>query len=214
MAADGNWSVQVPAADLQALPQGNVAIAVTATDGAGNTATLSSNATADFTAPLLTVNPVSGDGYINASEAAEGVTITGTASISEAGRTVTVTLNGETYTGIVQPNGQWNVAVPATAFNGVADGSYPVSVQLSDAAGNSTTVNSGVQLAADAANGPTITVNTFAGNNVLDGAEQQTAQQLSGSTSRVEAGQTVLILLNVACQWRIKREMWRQAAKP
>ena len=196
VAADGNWSVQVPAADLQALPQGNVAIAVTATDGAGNTATLNSNATADFTAPLLTVNPVSGDGYINASEAAEGVTITGTASISEAGRTVTVTLNGETYTGIVQPNGQWNVAVPATAFNGVADGSYPVSVQLSDAAGNSTTVNSGVQLAADAANGPTITVNTFAGNNVLDGAEQQTAQQLSGSTSRVEAGQTVLILLN------------------
>ncbi|WP_047608344.1 Ig-like domain-containing protein [Rahnella aquatilis] len=196
VAADGSWSVQIPAADLQALPQGNVAISVIATDGAGNTAAVSGTATADFTTPLLTVNPVSGDGYINTTEAAAGVAITGTASLSEAGRTITVTLNGETYTGIVQPNGQWSVSVPATAFNGVADGSYPLQAQLSDAAGNSTTVSSDVQLAADVANGPTISVNTFAGNNVLDGAEQQTAQQLSGSTSHVEAGQTVLILLN------------------
>ncbi|UJD88504.1 Ig-like domain-containing protein [Rahnella aquatilis] len=196
VAADGNWSVQVPVADLQALPQGNVAISVTVTDSAGNTAAISGNATADFTAPLLTVNPVSGDGYINGTEAAAGVAITGTASISEAGRTVTVTLNGETYTGIVQPNGQWSVSVPAAVFSGIADGNYPLQVQLSDAAGNTTTVGSNVQLVADAANGPTITVNTFAGNNVLDGAEQQTAQSLSGSTSQVEAGQTVLILLN------------------
>ncbi|UHM89485.1 Ig-like domain-containing protein [Rahnella victoriana] len=196
VAADGSWTVKVPAADLQALPAGNVPITVNATDGAGNTASVSGNASADFTAPTLTVNPVSGDGYINGAEAADGVAITGTASISEQGRTVTVTLNGETYTGIVQPNGQWSVSVPAATFNGVADGSYPVKVQLSDAAGNSTTVNSSVQVAADAANSPTISVNTFAGNNVLDGAEQKTAQQLSGTTSHVEAGQTVLILLN------------------
>lgn len=192
----GVWSVSLPSADLQALPAGNNAIVVNVTDSAGNTATLSGSATVDFTAPTLTLNPVSGDGYINSAEAAADINVTGTASISEAGNTVTVTINGQPYTGIVAVNGQWTVTIPAGALAGVTDGQYPVTVQLSDAAGNSTTITSNVQLAADPALAPTITLNAFAGDNILDGAEQQTAQTLSGTTTHVEAGQVVNITLN------------------
>ena len=196
VAADGSWTVTLPAADLQALPQGPLQISVTAADAAGNTATVVSTANADFTAPVLTVNPVAGDGYVSIAEAAGPIAITGTASLSEAGRTVSVTLNGETYTGTVQPNGQWSITVPAGALSAVADGQYPLSVEISDAAGNSTTVTSTVQLDGNPATAPTLTLNTFAGNNVVDGAEQQTAQILSGTTTQVEAGQTVTVTLN------------------
>lgn len=192
----GVWSVSLTSADLQALPPGNNAIVVNVTDSAGNTATLNGTATVDLTAPTLTINPVSGDGYINNAEAAADIAVTGTASITEAGNTVTVTINGQPYTGIVAANGQWTVTIPAGAMTGVADGQYPVTVQLSDAAGNSTTVTSNVQLAADPASAPTITLNAFTGDNILDGAEQQTAQTISGTTTHVEAGQIVNITLN------------------
>lgn len=196
VAADGTWTVNLPAGDLQALTQGPVQISVTATDSAGNTATVVSTATADFTSPVLTVNPVTGDGYVSIAEAAGPLAITGTASLSEAGRTVSVTLNGVTYTGTVLPNGQWSISVPAGALSAVANGQYPLTVEISDAAGNSTTITSNVQLSGNPENGPTITLNAFAGNNVVDGAEQQTAQIISGSTTNVEAGQVVSITLN------------------
>jgi len=192
----GVWSVSLPSADLQALPAGNNAIVVNVTDSAGNSATLSGTVTVDLTAPTLTVNPVSGDGYVNGAEAAADIAVTGTASISEAGNTVTVTVNGQPYTGIVAANGQWTVTIPAGALAGVPDGQYPVTVQLADAAGNSTTITSNVQLATDPASAPTITLNAFAGDNILDGAEQQTAQSISGTTTHVEAGQIVNITLN------------------
>lgn len=196
--ADGNgaWSVSVPSADLQALPAGANAVVVNVTDSAGNTATLNSSVIVDLTAPTLTVNPVSGDGYVNINEAASDIAVTGSASISDAGQTVTITLNGQSYTGTVGVNGQWSVTVPAGALAGVANGQYPLTAQISDVAGNSTTITSVVQLAADPASAPTITLNTFAGDNILNGAEQQTAQTLSGTTTDVEAGQLVSVTLN------------------
>ncbi|WP_114195382.1 Ig-like domain-containing protein [Edaphovirga cremea] len=194
--SNGNWTVTVPADVLQALPQGDNALSVVVTDAAGNTNTLDSSVNVDTIAPTLLINPVTGDGVINAAEAAAAIAITGSASITEAGRTVTVTLNGQSYTGVVQDNGTWGVSVPAGALAGVANGSYPLTATLSDAAGNSTEVTQNVTLDADPASLPTLTLNAFAGDNLLNGAEQQTAQPLSGSTTNVEAGQFVLITLN------------------
>ncbi|WP_411704772.1 Ig-like domain-containing protein [Edaphovirga cremea] len=193
--SNGNWTVTVPADVLQALPQGDNPLSVVVTDAAGNTNTLDSSVNVDTVAPTLTINPVTGDGVINAAEAA-AIAITGTASLSEAGRTVTVILNGQSYTGVVQDNGTWGVSVPAGALAGVANGSYPLTATLSDAAGNSTEVTQNVTLDADPTSLPTLTLNAFAGDNILNGAEQQTAQPLSGSTTNVEAGQFVLITLN------------------
>lgn len=194
--ASGNWSVSISSADLKALPEGGNPIVVVATDHAGNSTTLNSNVTVDLSAPTLIVNPLTGDGIVSSAEAVALIELTGTASVTEAGKTVTVTLNGSTYTGLVGSDGGWTVNIPAGVLSSVASGQYPLNVSLTDAAGNTTSVSSSVTLATGADSQPTLTINAFAGNNIIDGAEQQVTQILSGSTTHVEAGQQVTITLN------------------
>ncbi|VTR46931.1 Uncharacterised protein [Serratia fonticola] len=66
--------------------------------------------------------------------------VSGTASIGDAGRTVTVTLNGKSYTGVVANDGTWSATIPSADLQAMGDGSYPLTTTLSDAAGNTTTV--------------------------------------------------------------------------
>ncbi|MGP9417938.1 Ig-like domain-containing protein [Ewingella sp. AOP9-I1-14] len=196
VAANGSWTISIPSADLQALPEGSNPIVVVASDNAGNSTTINSNVTVDLSAPTLTVNPLAGDGIVSSAEAAAAIELTGTASVSEAGKTITVTLNGATYTGVVGGDGSWKVNIPAGVLNGVASGQYPLSVSLTDEAGNTTTQTSNVTLATGVDSQPTLTLNAFAGNNVIDGAERLADQTLSGTTTNVEAGQQVTITLN------------------
>ncbi|MES4613654.1 Ig-like domain-containing protein [Ewingella sp. CoE-038-23] len=196
VAANGSWTISIPSADLQALPEGSNPIVVVASDNAGNSTTINSNVTVDLSAPTLTVNPLAGDGIVSSAEAAAAIELTGTASVSEAGKTITVTLNGATYTGVVGGDGSWTVNIPAGVLNGVASGQYPLSVSLTDEAGNTTTQTSNVTLATGVDSQPTLTLNAFAGNNVIDGAERLADQTLSGTTTNVEAGQQVTITLN------------------
>jgi ribosomal 50S subunit-recycling heat shock protein len=192
----GHWSVTVPAADLQALPDGTPALSVVVTDAAGNSNTLNTTVTVDETAPTLTVNVVAGDDVLNAAEVQVAQTVSGTASVADAGRTVTLTLNGKTYTAVVQPDGTWSASLPAADLQALSDGSHNLVATLTDAAGNSTSVTHGISVDADPANLPTLSISVFAGNDVLDGAEVKTAQTISGSTTHVQAGQTVTVTLN------------------
>ncbi|WP_447885379.1 Ig-like domain-containing protein [Serratia fonticola] len=194
--ANGNWSVTIPAADLQALPDGTPALSVTVTDAAGNSNTLNTTVTVDETAPTLTVSLVAGDDVLNAAEVLVAQTVSGTASIGDAGRTVTLTLNGKTYTAVVQPDGSWSTSLPAADLAALADGSHNLVATLTDAAGNSTSVTHNINVDANPANLPTLSINVFAGNDIVDGAEVKTAQTLTGTTTHVEAGQTVTITLN------------------
>ncbi|WP_308737493.1 Ig-like domain-containing protein [Serratia fonticola] len=192
----GNWSVSVPSADLQALPDGTPTLTVTVTDAAGNSNTLNTTVTVDETAPTLTINTIAGDDILNAAEVQVAQTVSGTASVADSGRTVTLTLNGKTYTAVVQADGTWSASLPATDLAALADGNHNLVAILTDAAGNSTSVTHGVNVDANPANLPTISVGVFAGNDIVDGAEVKTAQTLSGTTTHVEAGQTVTITLN------------------
>lgn len=194
--ANGSWTISIPSADLKGLPEGSNPIVVVASDSAGNSTTINSNVTVDLSAPTLTVNPLTADGIVNSAEAAGALELTGTASVSEAGKTITVTLNGSTYTGLVGSDGNWTVNIPAGVLNGVASGQYPLTVSLTDEAGNTTTQTSNVTLATGVDSQPTLTLNAFAGNNVIDGAERLADQTLSGTTTHVEAGQQVNITLN------------------
>ncbi|THD39101.1 Ig-like domain-containing protein, partial [Enterobacteriaceae bacterium ML5] len=196
VASDGTFTVTVPPSLLGTLPQGSNNIVVTVTDPAGNNNTLTTPVSVDTVAPTLTVNPLEGDGYISVAEAATQMTLTGTASVSEAGRPVVVTINGVDYTGaIVQPDGSWSVNIPAGSLNNLNQ-DVVVTATLTDAAGNAITNTSTLHVASDPTVPPLITVNTFASDNIVDGAERQTAQTLSGTTTRVEAGQIVTITLN------------------
>ena len=190
---EGNWSVSVPANVLQTLPEGDTVVTVNISDAAGNTATGDLTLTVDRLPPAVDVAALSGDNILNAAEQGAALPVTGT---GDANATVVVTLNGRDYTTTVGDNGQWNLTIPQTDLATLTDGNYTVSITATDAAGNSTSIERPLAVKVDAASLPTLTVNTFVGNDILDGAEQQTAQTLSGSTTNVEAGQTITVTLN------------------
>nr|WED70258.1 hypothetical protein PJ912_19615 [Pectobacterium colocasium] len=67
---------------------------------------------------------------------------------------------------------------------------------MTDAAGNTTTITQTVIVDASPLNAPVVTIGTFAGNNIIDGAEVRVSQVLSGTSKNVEQGQTVTISFN------------------
>ncbi|WP_426596057.1 Ig-like domain-containing protein [Pectobacterium brasiliense] len=193
----GNWKVTVPAADLQQLPEGNNTLLVTAQDAAGNQAGKTFVSPTDFTAPTLTIGTIAGDDTVNLVESQSNQTVNGTASISEAGRTVVITFDGQFYTGVVGSDGNWSISLPTAALRGMADGSYKLSASLSDAVGNTVSVEKSIELSADPAFQPTIFVNPFVNeNNVISAADLKVSQWLTGSSANVETGQVATILLN------------------
>ncbi|MCA5917993.1 Ig-like domain-containing protein [Pectobacterium brasiliense] len=193
----GHWKVTVPAADLQQLPEGNNTLLVNAQDAAGNQASHSFVSHTDFTAPTLTIGTIAGDDTINLVESQSNQTVNGTASISEAGRTVVITFDGQFYTGVVGTDGNWSINLPTAALRGMADGSYKLSASLTDAVGNTVSVEKSIELSADPAFQPKIFVNAFVDeNNVINAADLRVSQLLTGSSSNVETGQVATILLN------------------
>lgn len=193
----GNWKVTVPAADLQQLPEGNNTLLVTAQDAAGNQAGKTFVSPTDFTAPTLTIGTIAGDDTINMVESQSNQIVNGTASVSEAGRTVVITFDGQFYTGVVGTNGNWSINLPTAALRGMADGSYTLSASLTDAVGNTVSVEKSIELSADPAFQPTIFVNPFVNeNNVISAADLKVSQWLTGTSANVETGQIATILLN------------------
>ncbi|GLY62154.1 hypothetical protein Pcaca05_30110 [Pectobacterium carotovorum subsp. carotovorum] len=193
----GNWKVTVPAADLQQLPEGNNTLLVTAQDAAGNQAGQTFISPTDFTAPTLTIGTIAGDDTINLVESQSNQTVNGTTSISEAGRTVVITFDGQFYTGVVGSDGNWSINLPTAALRGIADGSYKLSASLSDIAGNTVSVEKSIELSADPAFQPTIFVNPFVNeNNIISAADLKVSQWLTGSSANVEPGQVATIMLN------------------
>lgn len=111
VAANGSWSVNVPAADLAILPDGAANVQASVSSASGNSASATHAYSVDASAPTLTINTIASDDILNATEAGSPLIISGT-STAETGQTVTVTLNGATYSGNVQADGSWSVSVP------------------------------------------------------------------------------------------------------
>jgi len=187
--ATGNWQVAVPADILAALPQGNAPYTVVVSDVAGNTSQANGNIVVDTVPPVLNFITPS-DGIINAAESQQPLTLTGS---SEANALIVASFNGTTLSTTADVNGSWSLALPATVYTGLGNGSYPLTVTASDAAGNATTTSRDLALKVEPGTLPTLTLDAFAGNNVVDGAERLTDQRLSGTTTNVEAGQLVTV---------------------
>ncbi|MBP2167601.1 hypothetical protein J2125_000793 [Erwinia toletana] len=194
--ASGNWSLVLQPATLQDLSSGNLPIVVTVTDGSGNQGVIDSTASVDFQAPTLTISTIAGDNIINAAEYQQVVAVSGTASVTEAGQQVTVTFNGVSYQTLVQSDGSWSVNLPAGALQGLADGSYPVSAELSDKALNSTSVTQNITIDASPATLPTLTISAVSGDNYINQAEAGQVLAISGTSTNLEAGRTVSVVLN------------------
>ncbi|MCW2478425.1 Ig-like domain-containing protein [Candidatus Symbiopectobacterium sp. NZEC135] len=192
----GSWSVTLPPSALQALPDGSTPVSIVVKDAAGNQSTLTQTVTVDRTPPTLTLGNLATDNILNQSEVLTAQTLTGSAPTAEAGRTVTVTFNGKSYSGTVGSDGQWSIALSAADLGALSDGTYTLSATLSDAAGNSSTVTRAITVDASAQHAPRITLGNVAFDNIIDGAEIQSSQTISGTTLNVEAGQTVTLTFN------------------
>ncbi|HGE5361653.1 TPA: Ig-like domain-containing protein, partial [Escherichia coli] len=89
--ADGSWSINIPAADLEALTDSSHTLTATVNDKAGNPASTTHNLAVDLTVPVLTINTIAGDDIINAAEHGQALVISGSSTGGEAGDVVTVT---------------------------------------------------------------------------------------------------------------------------
>ncbi|HCO2417134.1 TPA: Ig-like domain-containing protein [Escherichia coli] len=190
--ADGSWSLTVPAAAMGNLPDGAVAITASVTDLSGNTGNTSRTITVDSQAPALSIDPLTADNIINAAESGQDLPITGTTD-AQPGQTVTVTLNGQTYQGVVQPDGTWSVTVPAANVGALADGNATVTASVNDIAGNPTSVS---RVALVDAMPPVVTINPVATDNVINTPEHTQAQIISGTVTGAQAGDIVTVTLN------------------
>ncbi|UAN24255.1 Ig-like domain-containing protein [Enterobacter sp. JBIWA003] len=190
--SNGDWTWTVPAADLSGLKEGDASVQVSVTNVNGNTASSAQAFSVDTTAPTVTINTISGDNMLNAAEAAQDLTLSGT-STAEAGQTVTVTFNGNQYTAQVQADGSWTLDVPAADLAGITDGNAAVTATVSDKAGNPASAGSSVLVDTTV---PQITFNIVAGDDIVNIAEHGQALIVSGKVTGAQAGDVITVTLN------------------
>ncbi len=137
--AAGDYNIDVPGSKLAADPDTTVDGSITTTDTAGNSATTTDSQvySVDATAPAIAINVVALDDIINATEDDSPVTINGTTINVEDGQTVTVILNGETYTTSVSSN-SWTLDIPALDAQALP-ANATITADVSDLGGNPAT---------------------------------------------------------------------------
>ncbi|MBG0604936.1 Ig-like domain-containing protein, partial [Enterobacter hormaechei] len=187
----GNWTYTVPSADLAGLKDGDASVQVSVTNVNGNSASAGREYSVDATAPSVTINTIATDDILNATEAQSDLAISGT-STAEAGQTLTVSLNGKDYTTTVSANGSWTLNVPAADLAGLTDGSVTVTAAVSDKAGNPASVDHTLTVDVTV---PAVTIHTVAGDDVINVAEHNQAQIISGSATGAAAGDTVTVTI-------------------
>ncbi|MEL7099888.1 MAG: Ig-like domain-containing protein [Pseudomonadota bacterium] len=191
--AHGNWTAtfspdQIPVGEY------TTDVSVTATDAAGNVATVTDSVKVDTLVNMLTQNtPVEGDNVVNAAEAQDGISLGGQV---EPGSAVTVAYAGQTYAAVVDAAGNWSVDIPASA---VLPGTYDaeIVVNATDAVGNTDSITDTIRIDTDAPDGPVIASFTRDGSGIRGISTEMNGEDLSvamvgadGSITNVSATQT------------------------
>ncbi|MBW3010234.1 beta strand repeat-containing protein, partial [Acinetobacter baumannii] len=192
---DGSWSVPNPGN----LVDGDEVTAI-ATDPSGNPS-LPGTAIVDAVGPNtdgvnFTVDSVTSDNVINASEASGNVTVTGVLKnvpADAANTVVTVVINGQTYTATVDSTaGTWTVSVPGSGLTADADKTIDAKVTFTDAAGNSSSVNDTQTYTIDTTAPDAPVINPVNGTDPITGTAEPgstvTVTYPDGSTTTVVAG--------------------------
>ncbi|MEP4669376.1 MAG: hypothetical protein ABJZ91_11180, partial [Cyclobacteriaceae bacterium] len=142
IAAGGNWSITLTAAQAQALPEGDNTLTADVDDAAGNSATQATR-TVDHDTTLPATPTV--DALLSNSTTPTITGTTGTGAALAAGETMEVTVNGATYTVTPDASGNWSVDTgsdtPSSGTLGTfSDGNtYQVVATVTDDAGNTST---------------------------------------------------------------------------
>lgn len=153
--------------------------------------TISHDVTVDLTAVAISIDTIATDDVINAAEKGADLVLSGSTSNVEENQTVTITFGGKSYTATVDADGNWTATVPSADLAGLKDGDASVQVSVTNAHGNS--ASAGREYSVDAT-APGVTIDTVAGDNVINGSEASAGVTVSGTTT-AEAGQTVTVTL-------------------
>ena len=185
----GNWTTTYSNAEITP-GEYTADITATTTDSAGNVLNATDSVQVDTRVNNLSINAdtVEGDGVINAAERLEGggVQVTGTTEIGST--SVIVTLNGVAVNAVVSANGNWTATYAASQ---VAEGTYnaSVSVDATDAAGNTATITDSIRVDTEVV--PLNITNAGGGaDGVANAAEAAIGIDLGG---QVEAGSSVIV---------------------
>ncbi|MCU6346287.1 Ig-like domain-containing protein [Enterobacter quasiroggenkampii] len=203
--SDGTWSVTLAAGDVQALSEGNHTLTVNVSDKAGNGSSVTADFTVDTTAPVVTIDTVAGDDILNTSEQGQAQIISGQANGAAAGDVVTVTVGGQSFTGVVLADGSWSVGVPASVLGALGEGNHTISVSVTDAAGNTGSATHGITLSG---NPPEFTIDTISQDNVLNAQEAMQPLSLTGTSNLPDGSAITVTLNNVSYQATVENGIW------
>ncbi|AIM61245.1 hypothetical protein IX49_12195 [Cellulophaga lytica] len=201
--ASGNYSIPVNGSDLAVDSDTTINASIITTDNSGNTNTINATKTynVDVTAPTptLTINDVTADNTINATEAASNITITGTVSGEfNTGDTVTLVSNGVSSTGTVDASGNFSISVNGSNLAADTDTTIDASITTTDSSGNGNTVNATKTYNVDVtAPTPTLTINDVTADNVVNANEAASTITITGTVGGdFNIGDLVTITIN------------------
>ena len=140
--ANSIWLVNLSPAEAKSLADGIYTLTADVSNAAGDPADASRTIRVDETPPTIAIDTIVRHNVVNANAASAGFAIAGTTSDAETGQPVTVKIvdgSGQvvdTFTTTLT-NDTWSVSVSPTEAKLLHDGSYTVTADVSDTAGNS-----------------------------------------------------------------------------
>ena len=186
VADDGSWSLTW---EPGVLPEGEYVREFTATsaDLLNNTTTLDDAIDVDTVVNVAIDGGIEADNIINAVEASDGVTVTGT---TDPGAAVTVALGAASVAATVAPDGSWSATFPAADIPPGTSAEDFVAT-ATDAAGNTASASQGVSVDTEAG---LLTLDTpVETDDVINAAEASDGVILTG-----EADPAATVVVNMA----------------
>jgi hypothetical protein len=141
---NGTWSINIDPPEAKALADGIYTLTADTTNAAGDPAEATRTIRVDETPPTIAIHTIVSNNVnnvVNANAANAGFAIAGTTTDAENGQPVTVTIvdsSGhvvDTFTTTLT-NNSWSVNVSSSEAKLLHDGSYTVTANVSDSAGN------------------------------------------------------------------------------
>ncbi|WP_139308878.1 Ig-like domain-containing protein, partial [Pantoea sp. 1.19] len=174
------------------LKEGAGSVQASVSSASGNAASAARAYSVDSVAPSVTIDTLAGNDVLNAAEAQAPLTVSGS-STAQAGQTVTVSLDGQTWSAEVGADGRWSLTVPVETLATLSDGVVTLTAAVSDRAGNPASVSHALTVDKTV---PTVTILAIAGDDVINLAEHGQSQIISGAVEGAAVGDRVTVTLN------------------
>ena len=201
--ANGLFSIDVQGSDLLADSNSSVEASFVATDASGNTASPIST-TESYSVNLtgtatITVDNITVDDVMNADESGTLIAVTGSVGgDASEGDTVSFTVNGNPYNGLVAADGTFSIDVAGTDL--AADSSFNATVTGTNDTGSHFSVSTrSTHIIDTTADAGTVTISTIAGDDIINPTESIAATIVVAGIATggdIALGDTVTVKVN------------------